>query len=265
MFDRAVAGVFIKSGITYESIGSGTFVFFDGQVYLISAAHVFDELKRRKKAPVLHVGVANKFYEFTEAQMYVSNMELVGGDRKRDTLDIGVMILPDEFIDELNSKFLMVTEDLIENDERIESLQFYQALGYPNTRNDKLAKKAKYKKQPQNVFLLRYSGEKKSSNDIDGEFFLDEYHVVMDFDPKKGFDDDGIKVPVGNVIGMSGGLIQGVLDYIPHSPGMYPTYAAGIVTQKTKKQDAIVGTRFSAVFEWLKLHKDTFLQAKATS
>ena len=265
MFDRAVAGVFIKQEKTYESIGSGTFVFCDGEVYLVSAAHVFDELKLREKAPVLHVGATNKFYEFQEARMFVSNTEDVNGDRQKDKLDIGAMLLPDEFIDEVNGKFLMVTEDLIENKARAENLQFYQALGYPNARNDKLARKAIYKQQSQDAFLLRYSGDKKLSSEIKEEVFIDDFHVIMDFHPKKGFDDDGNKVSVGNVTGMSGGLIQGVLDYVTHASGMYPTYAAGILIQKTKKQDAIIGTKFSAVFEWLKLHKKNFSKFKIMS
>jgi hypothetical protein len=255
MLRKAVVLFMVWKKKAYEPIGTGTFVFHDGKLLIVSAAHVFEDLSDSGDV-FLHVGAVNSIFRLRKFKASVSNMEHVSMDRSKDSFDLGVMIVPDEIVDVCNGKILMIQEDMIENEMNRDHILFYQAIGYPAAKNRTLAVKAAQTNRLFSPEILVYSGEQKTSFDIPDKKFLDKYHVIFNWDKKKNFNDDGNHVNVPKPNGISGGLIQGCFDYVPHSNGLYPTCAAGIITERDFLGNAMVGTRFSTVFEWLKLHPE---------
>ena len=253
MLRKSVVLFMLKKNNIYDPIGSGTFVFHDGKLLIVSAAHVFEALANNGDI-FLHVGPVNCIFHLRSMKAFVSNKELVLMDRSRDPIDLGVMVVPDEIIDICNGKILMIQEDMIETDKNKKHVLFYQAIGYPGVKNKKLAIKSAKTREPFSPYILVYSGEKKTSKDITSKKFVDEHHVILNWNDKRNFDDDGNLMNVPKPNGISGGLIQGCFDYMPHSNGFYPTCAAGIIIEKDASGNAIVGTRFKRIFEWLKMH-----------
>lgn len=255
MFRKAVVLFMLKERGVFDPIGSGTFVSHEGKLLIVSAAHVFEDLANKDQV-YLHIGPINQIVKLNRIKIFTSSKEDVGGSRAKDALDLGVMVVPDEIIDICNGKILMIQEDFIENNSNTKSVQFYQAIGYPGVKNTKLAQKASRTNRLFTPEILIYSGAHKSADEVSNEKFVDEHHVILDWNNKKNYDDDGNRVNVPKPNGISGGLIQGCFDYIPKSNGFYPTCAAGIITEKDTSGSAMIGTRFKTVFEWLRLHPE---------
>lgn len=255
MFRKAVVLFMLKERGVFDPIGSGTFVFHEGKLLIVSAAHVFEVLAKKDQV-YLHIGPINQIVKLNGIKAFTSSKEDAGGSRDKDALDLGVMVVPDEIIDICNGKILMIQEDWIENESNTENVQFYQAIGYPGAKNTKLAKKATRTNRLFTPEILIYSGAHKIAEEVSNEKFVDEYHVIIDWNNKENYDDDGNRVNVPKPDGISGGLIQGCFDYIPQSNGFYTTCAAGIIIEKDTSGNAMIGTRFKTVFEWLRLHPE---------
>lgn len=253
MLRKSVVGFMVKERGVYKTIGSGTFVFHDGRLLIVSAAHVFEDLIG-KGSVFLHVNSVSKMFRLVSFEVILSNMDYVHGVRVEDTLDLGAMIAPDWVVDQCNGHISMVEEDLIECDGNKESVQFYQAIGYPGIKNDRLARSAARTKKLFSPEILIYSGGAKKASSVPDKKFCDEHHVIFEWNDKRNYDDNGRMVNVPEPAGISGGLIQGCFDYLPHSNGFYPTCAAGIVTEKNTSEKSMSGTRFSTVYDWLRLH-----------
>lgn len=257
MLRKSVVCFMLNDGYSYDAIGSGTFVFHDGKLLIVSAAHVFEDLANKGEI-YIHVNPVNKIFRLNKSKAFVSNKDHVNGHRHKDTLDIGAIIVPDEIIDICNGHISMVEEDFIENEENRNKVLFYQAIGYPGSKNTKLAEKSARTQRPFTPEILVYGGSPKSAKNIVNKEFTDEHHVILEWDDKKNFDDDQKKVNIPKPDGISGGLIQGCFDYIPHSNGLYPTCAAGIITEKNTHGKAMIGTRFSTIYRWLRMHNEQF-------
>lgn len=255
MLRRAVVMFMLKSRNAYEPVGSGTFVFHHGELLIVSAAHVFEDLSK-KGCVYLHVGGVNKIYELGSCRAFLSRNLAPG--REDDPLDLGFIVVPEEIIDDCNGKILMIEEDMIETESNKDQILFYQAVGYPASKNARRAEKSARTGTPFSPEVLVYSGSRKAATDVGNKRFVDMHNVIMDWGGKQTFDDDGVLVDAPKPNGISGGIIQGCFDYLPHSNGLYPTCAAGIITGRDSSGKAMVGTRFSTVFEWFKLHPAMF-------
>jgi len=140
----------------------------------------------------------------------------------------------------------MVTRDLIQT--QIDNIVRYQVIGFPGIKNTKLAKKAARLKQPFIPEVLLYSGEPKKAEELSNKKFLNQYHVMFVFDKKRNFNDDGERVNIPDLGGMSGGIIQSLFN----TPS--PKCASGILIEKDSSEKALVGIRFTAIFKWLDDH-----------
>lgn len=253
MLRKAVVGFMVKLRGVYKTIGSGTFVFYDGRLLIVSAAHVFEDLIG-KGAVFLHVKSVSKMFKLDSFEVILSNIDHAHGLRVDDTLDLGAMIVPDWVLDHCNGHISMVEEDLIEGESEREMVRFYQAIGYPGKKNDKLAESAARAKKLFSPEILVYSGGAKKASSVPDKDCHDKHRVIFEWNDKRNYDDNGKMVNVPDPAGISGGLIQGCFDYLPHSNGLYPTCAAGIVTEKNSSEKSMTGTRFSTVYDWLRLH-----------
>ncbi|TAL90060.1 MAG: hypothetical protein EPN62_14510 [Candidimonas sp.] len=255
MLRKAVVMFLLKKRNAYDPVGSGTFVFHDGKLLIVSAAHVFEDLS--KKGDIyLHVGAVNCIFHLGLFKVFLSKSLTMS--RAEDPLDLGLMVVPAEIIDACNGKIVMVQEDMIETERNKDQILFYQAIGYPASKNARRAEKSARTGTLFSPEILVYSGSKKISGDVANKKFVDKHHVIFDWNGQENFDDDGTRVDAPKPNGISGGIIQGCFDYVPHSNGFYPTCAAGIITERDSAGNAIVGTRFSTVFEWFKLQPTMF-------
>lgn len=257
MLRRAVVMFMLRSKNAYEPVGSGTFVFHNGELLIVSAAHVFEDLSKQGRVYV-HVGGVNKIYELFSSKVLLSRN--LAPSREKDPLDLGFTIVPDEIIDDCNGHILMVEENMIETEKNKDHILFYQAIGYPASKNARRSEKSARTGTLFSPELMVYSGSRKAAVDVSNKRFDDRHNVIMDWSGKKTFDDNGIRVDAPKPNGISGGIIQGCFDYVPHSNGLYPTCAAGIITGRDSSGTAMVGTRFSTIFEWFKLHPSMFEQ-----
>lgn len=251
MLRKSVVMFMLKKGDVYDPIGSGTFFFHDGKLLIVSAAHVFEDLEGEEAA---YLYAANKVFKLPYIKALVSNTSATQGSRSKDPFDIGAMVVPDEVLDECNGEINFIQRDLIETPANSERIKFYQLIGYPGPKNTQLAKKAA---RLNRMFIPEgfvYSTYDTSAKVFPHHRFLPEYHVALEFSKTGNFNDDNLPLQAPDPDGMSGGLIQGCFDYIPHSNGFYPTCAVAILIELERKAGSFIGVRMNAVYEWLDLH-----------
>jgi hypothetical protein len=210
MFRKAVVLFMLKERGVFDPIGSGTFVFHEGKLLIVSAAHVFEDLANKGQV-YLHIGPINQIVKLNRIKIFTSSKVNVGGSRAKDALDLGVMVVPDEIIDICNGKILMIQEDLIENHTNTKSVQFYQAIGYPGVKNTKLAQKASRTNRLFTPEILIYSGAHKSVEEVSNEKFVDEHHVILDWNNKKTMMMMVIESMCQNLMESAVGLFKAVL------------------------------------------------------
>ena len=242
----------------FHIVGSGTFVFYGSSLFIVSAAHVFENLAR-EGAAYLHA--VDKVFRLRRIKVISSNKDAFGDERDQDSLDLGAMLVPDEIIDYCSGKISFIEPDLIENNVKKKSIIFYQALGYPGEENTGLAKSAVRQEEAFLPNLLLYSGQLMDETVRINPRFSEEYHIAINFEEKGNVNDDGKSVVVPRLEGMSGGLIQGCFNYLPHSNGLYPTCASGIIIEKDSANRSIVGVRFDVVYEWLEMHSGQLIKS----
>jgi|GEM_PF-6228485 len=251
MLRKSVVLFLTKQGGPFNPVGSGTLVFYEGRGLIISAAHVFEDLIGKE----VYLHVLDRIYQLKSLKIMLSNKMPFNGNRELDPLDIGAMVVPDNILDDLDGEVSYVERDFIETATNHAEIKCYQALGFPGAKNTKHADKAFHSRNPFIPELLIYSGEDIKSQVFPHKRFSDKYHIAMRFKEESNLTDDLSKINAPKPNGMSGGLIQGCFDYVPHSHGLYPTCAAAILIEREKKANAIFGVKFSIIFEWLDLHK----------
>lgn len=255
MLRKSVVLFMQKKRNILDPIGSGTFVFHDGALYIVSAAHVFEDLKGPVAA---YVHVVDKIFSLVNINVFVSNKEPFQNDRTRDSFDLGAMLVPEEILDYCNGHISFIQQDLIENDRNRDAIIGYQVIGYPGFKNSRLAKKAVYTNEPFIPEALVYSGHFMERAIKENPRFTNRFHIAINFEEKNNKNDDGVRVDAPKPEGMSGGLIQGCFYYVPHSEGMYHTCASGILIELDQANRSFIGVRFDAVYEWLERHSSHF-------
>lgn len=251
MLRNSVVLFLTKKGKAFDPIGSGTLVFHEGRVYIISAAHVFEDLKNQGR---IYLFIANKAFDLGKFDVYLTAVDNASSTREDDPLDLGAMLVPDEILDKVNGTVSFIQRDLIESTATRKFVRFYQAIGFPGKKNTKKALSAARNNKPFDPEIMIYSGEDTSDRIGSDERIIDELHTVMNVNSKRNYDDDGAMVNIPDMKGMSGGLIQGCFDYIPKSNGRYPTCAAAIIIERNIKNSSLIGVKFSAIYEWLDAH-----------
>jgi len=245
MFRNSVVLFMGKDKNVFNPIGSGTFIFHKDKLLIVSAAHVFEDLPKEE---AIYLHAVDRIFPLTNIKVLTSNIDDVGGDREKDSFDIGVMEVPDNILDYCNGKITMVTSDLVET--KTDNVIRYQVIGFPGSKNCKRAKKAARCNQLFIPEVLLYSGEPKKSEELSNKKFFNQYHVMFVLDKKINFNNDGERVNIPNLDGMSGGIIQSLSDPLSSN------CAAGILIEKDSSEKALVGTRFSAIFQWLDAHAE---------
>ncbi len=237
---------------SWDPIGTGTLVFFNGALRIVSAAHVFESLGTGR----IYIWAAEKIFFLGRFQRLLSDIRPFGGSRSNDPVDLGVMPVPEHVFKHINGHVKFIQREFVEDDEKSKHVIAYQAIGFPASKNRQQAERAFAKSALFTPECLVSSG-----NDVTLELLMDgKYnpliHLAIRFRQKGNFDDDSNLIDAPGPHGMSGGLIQGCFDYIPHSNGFYPTCASAILIERLPDLNALVGVRMSFVYAWMDHHSD---------
>ncbi|WP_323143622.1 hypothetical protein [Massilia phyllosphaerae] len=232
---------------SWDPIGSGTLVFYEGWLYIVSAAHVFEDLARGE----VFLAAADKIFSLKRVPALLSSTEAFAKSRAADPVDLGVMWVSEDILDQINGKVKIITRDSIEDEKKAQHIIAYQAVGYPVSKNRKQAEKAAAKNALFTPELALVSGANVTERLKRAAKYSPILHIAMDFTKVGNVDDDMMPADIPVPYGMSGGLLQGCFDYLPHSNGRYPTCASAILIEHIKAVDALIGVRFSFVYAWL--------------
>lgn len=230
----------------YHSVGSGTLVCHLNKELLVSAAHVFEKLTKFKTFIFLN----NKLYELGNAKAYLWNTgDQFNGKREDDPIDLGVMQLPPQLGNE-TKKIKFVTKEEYEKGLRY-NLNFYQALGFPSSKNSKLANKTAREIGEFQTAGIRYTVQDVSYSFFPHSKFDAEFHIPVCL-TQKGFEAktrNHIDLP--ELKGLSGGLLQSVTDYSADKDNFSSAFPVGIIIEKTIEKRAFVAVKLGLLFKWL--------------
>lgn len=237
---------------SWDPIGTGTLVFYNGNLRIVSAAHVFDFLGTGR----IYIWAAEKIFFLGRFQRLLSDTRPFGGLRANDPIDLGVMPVPEHVFKHINGRVKFIQREFVENEDKSKHVIAYQAIGFPASKNRQQAEKAFAKDALFTPESLVASGEDVTEELLKNGKYNPVIHIAMRFRPKGNVDDDMNPIDAPGPHGMSGGLIQGCFDYIPHSNGFYPTCASAILIERSREIDALIGVRFAFVYAWMDHHAD---------
>jgi hypothetical protein len=106
---------------TLDPVGSGTLVFYEGRLYIVSAAHVFEQLGRG----AIYMWAADKLFHLGKFETLLSDLEPYGGLRANDPIDLGVMPVPRDVLMHINGKVKFIERDFVENEETSKYVLMY--------------------------------------------------------------------------------------------------------------------------------------------
>ena len=253
MLRKTVVMLLVKEIKRYEPIGSGILVFHDGKVLVVSAAHVLEQTAKSKN---VYLFAGGDLFSLNGVISYLLPLNSRITSRRDDAIDIGAFIVPDTMVEKINGSVNFVQSELIEKGKDYEHIQFYQAIGFPAAKNLRHSNKSAISGKPFIPECVIYSG-KSVTYELDSNYrFAKDVNIEIEYNGKHAFDDDGKKVNTPDLHGLSGGLIQGCFDYMPHSNGFYHTCASGMLIEMGSRKKSLIGVRFGIIYEWLDLHSD---------
>jgi len=250
MYTNSVVPLYIFDSFTkkYHSIGTGTLVRHLNKDLLVSAAHVFAKFNQRKT----FIFISGKLYEIGGYSAYLWPGHLEQGEK--DPIDLGVMQLPSDMYSKTH-ELKFVTEDEYNEGQKKHSA-IYQAIGFPGSKNSRLANKTARKQGEFLTTLLRYTVNDVGVTFFPHEKFDSEFHISVCLTQKGVEANTNIEVDIPEIKGLSGGILQKVIDYNRHTDNFNYAFPAGIIIEKDTAQKAFVAVKLGLLFKWLKiLHK----------
>jgi hypothetical protein len=225
-----------------ECVGTGWLALFDGQCYLISAAHVFENVLPND----CYVFAVDAFEPLEKTPFALSALTETFRTRDDDPFDIGAVLLPDNIINRVNGRAVFITPDMISDKPLLSDNTLYRVLGFPSGKNERMWERYQHggKQFQTNVYQIK-------TTDIGSTFFprtpfLSEWHLPLDFNQNEVLDAHGKKFKPPDMHGISGGLViaEGENDIRPEA----------VVIQKDVEKSALVSVKITKVFEWLAHH-----------
>ncbi|MHA2061781.1 MAG: hypothetical protein ACW963_05780 [Candidatus Sifarchaeia archaeon] len=221
-------------------VGTGVVLSIDSQIFIASAAHVFDENE------------ITSIYTFLEGKDQIIEGEIQatskpGNNRDEDKIDIAILKVDDSLIPKFMSTYCPVTIDEIDVNDIPHSKKYYAFIGHPTNKT-----KPKFGTTIMKREMFSYMGTivtQKAYQQLDLSIYS---HIVIGFDPKKCIAEDGIRYTFPKPKGMSGGGVWLMEDLNSHSSRSYVNKLVGIGIEDHKNPEVMVGTRIGAVIEVIK-------------
>ncbi len=232
---KAVRPVYVNDGQDPQHHATCIFIEVDGQDYLLTCAHVMDAAGKG-----VTIFVAEKELHGITATFNLTNAK--SGKRDDDLLDFAFTPVGPEWRER---GIIPLSEDEMQ----CSAAHFYEAYGYPNSRNGKKTISFTGKK-------IRPTVKPFLSKEVDDPAVLAaaglsaQHHLALFRDPESALD-GGKKVKPFEPVGMSGGAIFAMLDVTDlqvHAGFKAPRVAlAALITHKSPEHKLIWGTRMSTI------------------
>lgn len=232
---KAVRPIYINDGNDPEHFATCTFIEVDDQDYLVTCAHVVDAANASATLFVaegeLH-GITATFQMTTppsarrDADLYDFAFTAVGPEWR----DRGIV-------------------PLAESEMLSSNVEFYEAYGFPNSRNSKktINHQAKKIRPTVNPFI---SMSVEDPVTLDAAGITSEHHLALFRDPDCAFL-DGRKIRPFEPVGMSGGAIFAMHDLtdleVLAGVKIPRVTLAALITHKSKAQKLLFGTRLTTI------------------
>lgn len=221
-------------------VGTGVVLDIVSKLFIVSAAHVFDE----NDITTIYTFL-NGEQQIIEGEVHVTTKP--ENDRNKDKLDVAVFKVSDSLISKFRTSYTPVTIEDIEINDIPASKKYYAFIGHPANKT-----KPKYGTTKINREVFSYFGTVASSNTYEQLSFSTYSHIVVGFDPKKCIDENGKRCTFPKAKGMSGGGVWLLEDLNKHSSQSHVNKLVGIGIENHKNPKVMVGTRIGAVIEVIK-------------
>lgn len=221
-------------------VGTGVVLDIDSQIFIASAAHVFDENNITSIYTFLE-GIN----QIIEGQIQATSKP--GNDRDEDKIDIAIYKVDDSLVPKFISTYHPVTIGEIDVNDIPSSKKYYAFIGHPTNKT-----KPKYRTTIIKSQMFSYMGTIASEKAYQ-QLNLSKYsHIVIGFNPKKCIAEDGTICTFPKPKGMSGGGVWLMEDLNSHSSQSYVNKLVGIGIEDHKNPKVMVGIRIGAVVEVIK-------------
>lgn len=219
-------------------VGTGVVLEFESNIFIASAAHVFDE---------------NEFttlYTFLDGKQLVIEGEIhatTKPENDRDKLDVAVFKVKAHMASQFRSTYSPVFIEDIDVNDIPGPIKYYAFIGHPTNKT-----KPKHGTSIIKSEIFSYFGSVASESAYK-QLSISEYsHIVVGFDPKKCLDENGSRYNFPKAKGMSGGGVWLLEDLSHHSSKSHVNKLVGIGIEDHKNPKVLVGTRIGAVIEAIK-------------
>jgi hypothetical protein len=249
MFIDSVIPIYVYDSTTkkYQSVGTAVLILHRSELLLITAAHVIETLDKKQMC----IYFEQTLYEIGGIPFYLSSLD-PWGSRVNDPVDLAVSFLPKGLIEKANADKFITNEQYMKG-VSIESY-FYQAIGYPHSKNTKALRKTIRVQGEFRTERLRCTVVDAGSDAFPYKHFAREYHIATCLSKTGVIQGSREPVNIPDLHGMSGGLLQKVTDYNPATDGFECAYPSGIILEKKKDNSVIYSIYLSAVFDLLDNH-----------
>lgn len=220
-----------------EHIGSCVIIEYNGEKFLITAAHVIDENKNTS----LYFSSDGCLCEITGE---FNSSKAINGDRKDDIIDVAALRLNDNQISQIGTSFIPHNEILW--DEACLENKMGLVIGFPNSKNNR------YNSSKKKVITTPaiYSDKMFSAKDIVSKKY-ENHNIAIKFNKKKCKNENGEIKHTFKPTGLSGGGlflmadVSNIESYELNS--ICRGRLCGILIEFPEKGNALVATNMSTV------------------
>lgn len=230
----SVCPIFVcyKASNKIEQIGSAVLLEIEGQMFLLTAAHVADWRDKGELCIPTEKGIEG-------IEGHIASMNVPKGvSRNKDKIDMAYFCLSEALVKKLHRSFLPLTMDDCWLTDNTQPKDIYSFSGFPLS-------KAKNRNDRYSSEMVTYSGVSTSAIKYEKLGYSDDTNIVIDYRRKKSVNLEGIKNMPSHPKGISGGAIF----RWPKDPDIEPKYfkrtLVGIGHTYLQKHNTLIGTKLS--------------------
>jgi len=179
-------------------LGTGIPLELAGRRFVVTAAHVMDDVQRLKHGVYLSPGMAGGLLVDLDG-CRVNKTQMPKGGRKKDSFDICLIGLTDQVIASIGPGVEFVTDEMIDYEEPRQDGAYYFFIGFPQANLKIDARRKIVRCETLNYGSIIYRDERGV-----WEVPPDGDYIDLDFDPSKTVDDQGRRVRTPRPKGISG-------------------------------------------------------------
>lgn len=249
MYSESVVPFYSFDTITkkYQSVGSAVLILHRSNIFFITAAHVIESLREHKT----FIYFEHTLYELGGFPAYLSDCSLFSS-RNDDPFDLAAIPLPVGLVEKCDITKCITVEQHLAG--MLISSQFYQAIGYPHSKNTKAVNRTVRIPGMFRTEAIRYTVTEFGNQAFPYKSFDESFHIATCLTKTGKFQCTGENTNIPDLNGISGGLLQKVAEYNPITDNFDYAYPAGIILEKKRDNSALYSLRLVVVFEWLDLH-----------